>query len=142
MKEEQEPINLAAISRRHIHGIDKLYRMHAGLSSELVSYESEVIELEIRHGARWKKSPEVTARQMADCWRNHNPELSAAVAFLVHIYEKPTPPGFCVPAKQLKSKQALQALVDQVKAMTTNPEPDILLATIRGRFEGPVPEEE
>ena len=64
MKEEE--IDIHAISQSHVRRIDKFYRMCAGLSSELVSFRSGVIELEIRKSGRWPKSPEVTARQLAE----------------------------------------------------------------------------
>ena len=76
----EEKIDIEAISRRHIYSIDKLYRMHGGLSSDLVSYDSGVIELEIRKGKRWPKPPELKARQLAECWKSSNRELSNAAA--------------------------------------------------------------
>ena len=46
---------LSTVSDKHIHGVDKFYRMFAGLSSYLLSYENEIIELEIRFSKRWPK---------------------------------------------------------------------------------------
>lgn len=133
----KEGLDIRAISIRHVNRIDKLYRMHGGLASVLVSYQSVVIELEIRHSSKWGKPPDVTARQLAECWRKSNPELSDAVAFVVHIYEISTSPGFSVPAKKLTSQEALDSLFDLLKAMANKPEPDILLAIVRGRFGEP-----
>jgi len=133
----EEEIDIKAISQRHIHRIDKLYRMCAGLSSDLVSYESGVIELEIRKGKRWPKPPEVTARQLAECWRHSNRELSGAVAFVVHIYEQRTPTGFSVPAGQLQDKEAVSVFAESIRQLIKAPVADILIATVRGRFVPP-----
>ena len=133
----EEKIDIKAISQRHIHRIDKLYRMHGGLSSELVSYESGVIELEIRKGKRWPKPPEVTARQLAECWRSSNQELSGAVAFVVHLYEQETSTGFSVPTSQLQDKKAVLTLAESIRETIKAPVADILIATVRGRFDHP-----
>ena len=135
----KEKLDIKAISRRHVNRIDKLYRMHGGLSSELLSYESEVIELEIRKGKRWPKVPKVTARQLADCWKSSNHELSGAVAFVVHIYEQTAPTGFSVPADQLKNNDAISALAEIIRNMMESPVADILITTVRGRFDDPLP---
>jgi len=139
MKEQE--LDIRAISQRHIHSVDKLYRMCAGVASELISYESGVIELEVRKGKRWTKTPEVTARQFAESWRKGNRELADAVAFLVHIYDKPTPPGFSVPADSLSDDDAIAALADRIRAIMRAPDPDVLVATVRGRFDHPRPPE-
>ena len=114
--------------------------MHGGLSSKLLSYDDQVIELEIRKSARWKKSPEVTARQLADCWQSSNAELRDAVAFIVHLYEQHAPTGFSMAAEELNTMGALDLLLAQLKRMA-DPRPDILISTIRGRFDQPPPEE-
>lgn len=134
---EEEEIDIKAVSLSHVQRIDKLYRMHGGLSSELVSYESGVIELEIRKGERWKKTPEVTARQLAECWKSHNRELSGAVAFVVHIYEQKTPTGFSVPTSELQGKEAISILAQSLLKSLSAPKVDILIATVRGRFDHP-----
>ena len=135
----EEKIDIEAISRRHIYSIDKLYRMHGGLSSDLVSYDSGVIELEIRKGKRWPKPPELKARQLAECWKSSNRELSNAVAFIVHIDEHKAPTGFSVPADLLKNKDAISALAESIRQTINAPRADILIATVRGRFDHPRP---
>jgi len=135
----EDKIDIKAVSQRHVSSIDKLYRMHGGLSSELISYDSGVIELEIRKGKWWPKTPEVTARQLAECWKSRNRELSDAVAFVVHIYEEKTPTGFSVPADQLKNKDAISVLAETIRQMIEAPRADILIATVRGRFDNPRP---
>lgn len=132
----EDQLDIHTISQRHVRGIDKFYRMYAGLSSELLSYESGVIELEIRRSARWPKPPEETAAQLAECWRGHNEELADAVAFLVHIYERKTDPGFFLPTDSLKGAEGAAILAKKIRE-TVNVPADILIATVRGRFDQP-----
>jgi hypothetical protein len=105
----------------------------------LVSYDSGVIELEIRKGKRWPKPPELKARQLAECWKSSNQELSNAVAFIVHIDEHKAPTGFSVPADLLKNKDAISALAESIRQTINAPRADILIATVRGRFDHPRP---
>jgi len=140
MSQPPDKIDIAAISNRHICRIDKLYRMYGGLSSKLLSYDDQVIELEIRKSALWSKSPEVTARQLSNDWRRCNAELSGAIAFIVHLYEQHVPTGLFVAAEELKTMDALDVFVAQVKRMA-DPSPDILIATVRGRFDQQPPQE-
>tara|TARA_R110002096_G_scaffold233047_8_gene423027 strand:- start:2129 stop:2551 length:423 start_codon:yes stop_codon:yes gene_type:complete len=137
MNEPTSEIDIQAISQRHICSIDKLYRMYGGLSSNLISYDNQVIELEIRKSSKWTKTPEVTARQLADCWKR-NRELSDAVAFVVHLYKQHGPTGIFTPKKSLRSPDALEALLEKMKQMAA-PKPDILVGTIHGRFDQPKP---
>jgi len=139
MKEDE--IDIQAISQSHVRRFDKWYRMCAGLSSDLVSYESGVIELEIRKSARWPKSPLVTARQLAEDWRRANPGLSDAVAFLVHIYEQRTDPGFLVPSRSVQGREGVEAIAKKIRETMKAPSADVLLATVRGRFDAPLPPE-
>ena len=131
--------DLRDVAERHIYSIDKLYRMHAGLSSDLISYEDGIIELEIRVTKRWPKSHEVTALQLADCWRGQ-PELDQAKGCLVHIYDVQKPVGSSVPvhkgsAEGPAREEWMSSFVQAMKAMA-EPRTDVLAATIRGEFTG------
>tara|TARA_R110000850_G_scaffold135382_6_gene256588 strand:+ start:598 stop:1065 length:468 start_codon:yes stop_codon:yes gene_type:complete len=133
MKEASPEIDIKAISQRHICSIDKLYRMHGGLSSNLISYDDRVIELEIRTSPKWTKSPEVTARQLAECWKR-NRELSDAVGFVVHLYDQLVPTGVSMPAKEATLSTGLEGLLEQLKQLA-EPKPDILVGTLNGLFD-------
>lgn len=137
MKDQE--LDIDAINLSHAHRIDKWFRMYAGLSSELMSYESGVIELEIRKSAKWTRSHEATARQFADTWKRSNQELSEAVAFLVHLYDRKVPPGFIQPASSASTKEGRAALAETIKRIVEAPVEDIMLATVRGRFDDPLP---
>lgn len=40
------------INYSHVRRVDKIYRMHAGLSSELMSYENDAVFLQIKNTNR------------------------------------------------------------------------------------------
>ena len=129
--------DLREVAREYINRIDKHYRMHAGLSSDLVSYEDGIIELEIRVTKRWPKSHEVTALQLANSWR-WNDELVQAKGYLVHIYDVQRPVGLSVPAHKSSAEgptqdEWLESVVAAMKAMA-EPSTDVLAATVRGEF--------
>lgn len=81
----QEEISL--INKRHINEVDKLYRMHGGLSSELIGFSQNCIHLKISVSKRWDKSKNDTALQLAESWRNNNKELSEANKYEVSIFD-------------------------------------------------------
>lgn len=76
------------INTRHIPEVDRQYRMHGGLSSELMDFENGTIILRVTVSEKWTKSPEETAIQLAGSWKNNNPELSSASSYRAFILEK------------------------------------------------------
>jgi hypothetical protein len=66
------------INHRHIKNVDKLYRMFAGLSSELLEYSDQTLQIAIECSEKWKKPVEDTALQIAESWKTSNPELQHA----------------------------------------------------------------
>ena len=137
---DQQEFDIREVANRHINSTDKLYRMCAGLSSDLVSYEDQTIELAIRVTRRWPKSHEVTALQLAESWRRE-PELSQARGYVVHIYRSERPVGLSVPVPTGSAdgpsfpprREWLEAVVAALKAMQ-GPSTDVLVATVRGDF--------
>ena len=75
---------LEAVRDKHIRKVDKFYRMYGGLSSDLISFEKHVIELEIRFSNRWPKPLETTAKQLAKSWQR-NKLLNEANSYVVHL---------------------------------------------------------
>lgn len=57
---------LKAIDERHMHAIDKMYRMFAGLSSHLLAYEEGTLTLQVHHSKRWTKDPASKVWQFFD----------------------------------------------------------------------------
>jgi len=73
------------INARHIPSVDKLYRMHGGLASELVGYRNQTMQLKINLTEKWPKPPLETARLLAQSWKKANPELADGVFFDVKL---------------------------------------------------------
>ena len=76
------------INTRHIPEVDRQYRMHGGLSSELMDFENGTIILRVNISEKWTKSSEETALQLAGSWKNNNPELSSASSYRALILAK------------------------------------------------------
>ncbi|MDA0195590.1 MAG: hypothetical protein O2887_08070 [Bacteroidetes bacterium] len=108
-----KPLNLSqqevlSISQRHILSVDKMYRMHAGVSSSLTAVKEGIVYLEVNVNIKWleKKSPLKTAKQFADSWRHGNKELRAASGYIVNIFQTNRIAGFTLPAKKWNSRLA------------------------------------
>lgn len=127
---------LEKIRDRHINGTDKYLRIYGGLSSNLISFNNQIIELEVRFSEKWTKPLDVTAHQLATSWKG-NSILLEATGYLVHLFKRQNNPG--VAARYPKSKTenekedfcnefiaALKAAAD-----TTN---DQYLESIKGGF--------
>jgi len=105
---------VSAIASRHIKNIDKLYRMYAGISSRLKSYNKGIITLEIHNSEKTKPSDFNTAREFALKWACVNKELKQAEGFVVSFY-KTVSTGFAINAESADDS-TLQKLVSELKA--------------------------
>ena len=128
---------LEEIRINHIHTRDKCYRMDGGLASNLISFENQIIELEVRYSEKWTKPLEETALQLATSWKK-NSILLEATGYLVHLFKRENNPGVAAryPNSQTENEKedfcnefiaALKAAAD-----TTN---DQYLESIKGVFE-------
>jgi hypothetical protein len=104
---------VSAIASRYIKNIDKLYRMHAGISSSLKSYNNGIITLEIHNSERKKPSDFNTAIEFALKWASRNIELKQAEGFVVSIY-KTISTGFAISANGADDS-ILQKLISELK---------------------------
>ena len=78
-------INYVDLNEKQCRGVDKWYRMFAGLASKIISCEELTIELEIRISKRWPKDPTTTAIQLSKCWREFNDCLNDARFYKVTL---------------------------------------------------------
>jgi ATP-dependent protease HslVU (ClpYQ) peptidase subunit len=78
-------INYAELNEDHCRRVDKFYRQFAGLSSEIISFNTLTIELEIKISKRWKKDPTTTAVQIAKDWRSYHDCLITARFYKVTL---------------------------------------------------------
>ena len=115
---------LSAINSRHAHAVDKLYRMFAGLSSHLLSYEEGVITLQIHHSPRWPKDPLTTAKQLARCWFQFNKELRDAHSYTVYIHPMDQETGAVVSVYKKDRKTLAAELYEASAKMGEERQPD------------------
>jgi len=80
-------MNIQELNNRHFQKTDFIYRQGFGLSSRLLKFQNGIIYLEIIFGNRWKKGYNATAYEIARCWRDHHPELHAAVGCKIYIID-------------------------------------------------------
>ena len=104
---------VSAIASRYIRNYDKLYRMYAGISSSLKSYNNGIITLEIHNSEKKKPSDFNTAIAFALKWASRNIELKHAEGFVVSIY-KTISTGFAIPADEADDS-ILQQLITELK---------------------------
>lgn len=104
---------VSVISNRYVKNYDKLYRMHAGISSNLKSYNNGIITLEIHNSERSKPSDFNTALSFALQWASVNKELKEAEGFVVSFY-KTNSTGFAIPAEGADNA-TLQKLISELK---------------------------
>ena len=123
------------INTKHIHAVDKHYRMYSGLSSQLLDYVDNTIILEITINERWQKDSNTTAKQLADSWKKFNPELSSALHYLVHVIHSKKTTGFVLNFEELKNKKLISDLIRKFNDVV-NPSESII-ETIEGDFEIP-----
>ena len=128
---------LEEIRINHIHRRDKSYRMYGGLASNLISFENQIIELEIRHAERWSKAPDVTALQIATGWKD-NKILKQATGYLVHLFKRRSNPGVVAQVPKTENQDKVDEFCSEfiaalkAAADTTN---DEYLESIKGVFE-------
>lgn len=115
------------ISSRYIHGYDKHFRMWAGISSELISYNNFIISLEINNTEKFKPSNYDTAKWSAINWASFVPELRSARGFVV-TFKKSVSTGFVIGANEVNDKALLEKLIADFKM----PQEDNLVAIHSG----------
>ncbi len=119
---------LSEINEFHIRNVDKLYRMYGGLSSHLDAYTDGTIFLTIHRAPKWPKSDEVTARQLANAWRNSNLELAEAEKYYVRIIRQQSPTGFVFPIDIFRDNDTVREFdmaIEQLKAVDDSPKEEL-----------------
>lgn len=106
------------IHHKHMHAVDKLCRMHAGISSELIAVKNGIACLEVNIHSGWKKPHEVTINQFITSWTNHISELKEIDGWQVRIYTSENIAGFTV------SPSAIDSPLFQNRLDLLNAEPE------------------
>jgi len=90
-------INLDELNHRHIHGVDKYFRMYSGAASSLEALTDDLIELRVElFKQRWPDPVERDGIVFAVTkpWR-YNKELASYQRLRIRVYMRLAPTGFC-----------------------------------------------
>ena len=100
---------VSKINSKHLHSVDKLYRMHTGVGSQLLSVKNDTLVLKINVNDQWltKKTLEQTSIQFLNSWKQNIKELQKCKYYIVYIY-KSSPLGFTIDIKTTKEEIALK----------------------------------
>ena len=129
---------LREVASLHVHRIDKLYRMYAGIASDLKGFTDESMILEVRIGQRPPNPLEEMVRKLAASW-HAEPELRSAKRFVAYVYTNNRPVGLSVdtsPFQRGDIKGFAEVLVKQLRALG-EPRTDVLLEVIEGELPEP-----
>lgn len=135
-------LNYKELNEKHCQWVDKLYRQFGGLSSEIISFKKQAIELKIKISERWTKDPTTTAIQIAKDWRLFHDCLKTAKFYKVTlVFLKPDQDtgGIVKPSQYQDSSSIAQALLNMVQRMENPGENKSILLTgpIDGKASGP-----
>ena len=125
-------IDLDALNNRHESSRDKWFRMCAGASSKITSFENGIIHLKITVDERLKLTLERISRNIVESWI-HEDELCHATGFVAEVFKTEGLLGFYVPIDENNPADGIsEELIRRIKAVPANP--DILLEVIQGTF--------
>jgi len=105
-----------SINKRHIQQYDRFYRMQAGSSLDLRSFQGGVVELELYCPEFHYRKRLGAVRSQIGCWARES-LLASARTCVIHVYSTSAPFG---------DHQATEPL--------TQPRPDIKIDEIRGNW--------
>lgn len=125
------------INDQYIHQVDKFNRMFRGVSSSLISYENNTIELKIEVSRRWATDAVNTATHAAKSWRSFCIELKKAKKYKVHLSclapGLDTGGAFRITDDEAEMDRLIERLLQSVK----HGAPPIYTITIEGLIEDP-----
>ncbi len=78
------------INNYFVHNVDKLFRMHGGLASDLIKVEDNTAYLKVVLDNRWKKDPEETAAQLVASRCRFDSRVHPVNLWKVAVYDKRT----------------------------------------------------
>jgi len=97
---------IQTISKEQIRSIDKMYRMHFGISSELIDVKEGVLFIAVKVHREWlrRNTPLQTAQRFIKSWKSHC-VLCQASGCHVNVFLTNRIAGFALPTKDFE-KQA------------------------------------
>ena len=104
------------INESHIRGVDKWNRMHAGLATNLERYDNDIVHIKAENTEKVKLSNFETTEGIVKTWIQFNNELKQAKGWIVYFYKTNASTGFMVNANDLKNKNVIDGVVEQMNA--------------------------
>lgn len=117
-------MNISKINHEHTRHMDKFYRMLFNFGSELKEIQGNTlcIEINMSRARNWNKSPEVTARQIAEEYCHYCEGFSPDSYRVSIIRNRPSEGfGFTIPAAQATDEQAIKNILDDFKKKDFTP---------------------
>ena len=103
------------INFKHVKGVDKYYRMFAGLSSEFIDLKDDTLYLKIYISPQWSKNPHTTAKQLASSWFEFQPQLAHAKRYHVTIIKIDGDTGFAISPNEMEDPIDVHILLNRFK---------------------------
>ena len=100
-----DPDKVKSINRKYVHAVDKLYRMHGGLSSDLLSVKDGVGHLKISINSRWKKDPYRSVLHIINHRIGYDPILAEINQWQVVVHKNA--------GSETKNQSTLQFTIDR-----------------------------
>ena len=97
----------------HVKGVDKYYRMFAGLSSEFIDLLDDTLYLKIHISPQWNINPHITAKKLAVSWVKNNPQLTRVKRYHVTIINIDGETGFAINPKAMEDTIDVQILLNR-----------------------------
>ncbi len=126
------PEDVERLNLRHCVTTDKFWRMFSGSSSDILSYENGIVEIEITTSSkviRAEGKPKWTLHNQIKSWGQER-LLSKASGYVAHIMLREKALGFAFSQSELKDL-GLQQIIDEIK----EPDPDIKVLQWQGLFD-------
>jgi hypothetical protein len=100
---------VSKINSKHLHSVDKLYRMNAGVGSSLLSVKDDTMVLEVNINDKWLtiKTLEQISIQFLNNWKENIKELQKCKYYVVYVY-KTSPLGFTISPNATEEEIALK----------------------------------
>lgn len=85
-------MNIEQLNSKHLFEVDMYYRAAYGVSSSLIDFKNQVINLQVVITKRPKLSYASLSIELANIWKENNKELASAIAckvYFVDLYKFP-----------------------------------------------------
>ena len=130
--------DIADLNNRHIHSIDKLYRMHTGVASEILEIHDDHFVLQVQvHDRLPAERRELIIFNITKAWLP-NPELKHCRRVCLRVVKSQAPAGLLADPKLnggVQREEFTAAFAAQIRAIgAASKRPKILVDEYEGRL--------